>query len=188
MKFQKIRVLLAAATLVIAAGAAQADSDLWLHVKVDGADGEKVSVNLPLSLIEMAIPMIPDEHFNDGEFVLGGHNGFGHEITVSQLRDLWNELKSVPDMTFVTVEDGDESVTVSKSNGYLQVHADEGDERVEVRIPESVVDALLSGSGESLDIRAAITALAEHGEGELVTVNGDNEQVRVWIDGSAESD
>jgi hypothetical protein len=104
------------------------------------------------------------------------------------LRDLWNELKSVPDMTFVTVEDGDESVTVSKSNGYLQVHADEGDERVEVRIPESVVDALLSGSGESLDIRAAITALAEHGEGELVTVNGDNEQVRVWIDGSAESD
>ena len=185
MMIRKLRVLFVAATLVIGAGAAQADSDLWLHVKVDGQDGEKVTVNLPLSLIEMALPMIPDEHFSDGDFILGGH---GHKLSISQLRDLWNELKSTPDMTFVTVEDGDETVTVSKSNGYLRVHVDESDERVAVRVPESVIDALLSGGGESLDIRAAITALAEQGEGELVTVNGDDEQVRVWIDRSAESD
>ncbi len=185
MKIRKIRVLVAAATLVIAAAAARADSDLWLHVKVDGSDGEKVTVNLPLSLIEMALPMIPNEHFSGDQFVLGGN---GHHLSISQLRDLWNELKSTPDMTFVTVEDGDETVTVSKSNGYLRVHVDESHERVEVRIPESVVDALLSGEGESLDIRAAVSALAAQGEGELVTVNGDDEQVRVWIDSSPESD
>jgi hypothetical protein len=178
---------LAAASLLIAAGAAHADSSLWLHVKVEGTDGENVSVNLPLSLIETALPMIPSEHFNDGEFVLDGHWNNGHSLSISQLRELWNELKSTPDMTFVTVEDGDETVTVSKSNGYLQVHADESNEQVEVRVPESVVDALLSGDGEALDIRAAITALAAQGEGELVTVNGDDERVRVWIDSSADS-
>jgi hypothetical protein len=188
MTIRKIRVLLAAAALVIAAGAAQADSDLWLHVRVEGADGENVNVNLPLSLIEMALPMIPDENFNDGKFVLDGHWGNGHHLSISQLRDLWSELKSTRDMTFVTVEDGDETVTVSKSNGYLQVHADERDEKVEVRIPEAVVDALLSGDGETLDIRAAVTALAAQGEGELVTVNGSDERVRVWIDDTAESD
>jgi hypothetical protein len=187
MKIRKIRTLLAAASLVLAAGAAQADSDLWLHVKVEGDDGENVSVNLPLSLIEVALPMIPNEHFSDGEFVLDGRWDSGHNLSISQLRDLWNELKSTPDMTFVTVEDGDESVTVSKSNGYLQVHADESDEKIEVRIPESVVDALLSGEGETLDIRAAVTALAAQGEGELVTVNGDDERVRVWIDSSSDS-
>ena len=90
-------------------------------------------------------------------------------------------------MTFVTVEDGDETVTVSKSNGYLQVHANESHEQVEVRVPESVVDALLSGEGNALYIRAAISALTAQGQGELVAVNGDDERVRVWIDSSADS-
>ena len=63
-----------------------------------------------------------------------------------------------------------------------------GDDAVEVRVPLAVVDALLSGEGDSLDIRAAIEALAEHGEGELVAVSERDEQVRVWIDRTAESD
>lgn len=188
MTFRSIRFLVAAGLLVLGAGSAGAESNLWLHVRVDGDHGERVSVNLPLSLVEKAIPMIPDEHLRDGEFVLDHHWGGDHHLTIAELRELWNELKSTPDMTFVTVEDRDETVRVSKSDGYLRVHADESDETVEVRIPESVVDALLSGEGESLNIRAAIEALAAHGEGELVTVTEDNEQVRVWIDRSAEAD
>lgn len=185
-----IRTVGLAALLMMAIGTADADSDLWLHVRVDGDDGERVSVNLPLSLVEKAIPMIPNEHFHDGEFVLDDiHWGHGHRMSVADLRDLWNELSSSPDMTYVTVEEHDETVTVSKQDGYLLINTEEhDDESVEVRVPMTVVDALLSGEGESLDIRAAIEALAAHGEGELVAISEDDEQVRVWIDASAESD
>jgi hypothetical protein len=178
------------ALLILPAGAARADGDLWLHVRVDSDRGEKVSVNLPLSLVEKAVAMIPDEHFRHGELVLDDiHWGNGHHLSIAELRDLWSELQASPDMTFVTVESDHETVRVSKSGGYVLVDAEEsGDASAEVRIPVSVVDALLSGEGEELDIRAAIEALALHGEGELVTVNEDDERVRVWIDGSSEAD
>lgn len=185
-----MRPLALAALLVLPAGSASADGDLWLHVRVDSDRGEKVSVNLPLSLVEKAVAMIPDEHFHHGELVLDDiHWGHGHHLSVAELRDLWNELQASPDMTFVTLESADETVRVSKSGGYLLVDAEEsGDTSAEVRIPVSVVDALLSGEGEELDIRAAVEALARHGEGELVTVSEDDERVRVWIDGSSHAD
>ena len=129
---QAIRILGLTALLLTAAGAASADNDLWLHVRVDGHEGERVSVNLPLSLVEKAIPMIPDEHFHDGEFVLDDiHWGHGHRMSIADLRDLWSELKSSPDMTFVTVEEHDETVRVSKNGGYLLVDTeDHGEEAV----------------------------------------------------------
>ena len=188
MKLNRRTLGLAAASILVS-GVAGAD-DLWLHVRVDGDDGEKVSVNLPLGLVEKAIPMIPAEHFNGGDFVLEDINwGHGQHMSVAKLRELWDELKASPDMTFVTVEERDETVRVSKSGGYLLINTEQhDDESVEVRVPISVVDALLSGDGESLDIRAAIEALAAHGEGELVAISERDEQVRVWIDSSSASD
>jgi hypothetical protein len=185
-----LRSLALAALLLVPVGAARADDDLWLHVRVDGDRGETVSVNLPLALVEKAIPLIPDEHFRHGVLVLDDVEwGHGRRLSVADLRELWSELQASPDMTFVTVESDDEKVRVSKSGGYLLVDAaDRGRESVEVRVPLAVVDALLSGDGEALDIRAAIAALARHGGGELVAVNQDDERVRVWIDDSSETD
>lgn len=178
--------LAAALTLFLGlAPAVMADADLWLHVRVDGRHGETVNVNLPLSLVEAALPLIPAEHFHDGHIVLDDHHwgAEGHHLSVADLRDLWRELKASPDMTFVTVEDHEETVRVAKSGAYLVVDIDDrGGETSQVRMPVAVVDALLSGDGESLDVRAAIGALAAHGEGELVTVTEDDETVRVWVD------
>jgi hypothetical protein len=42
--------------------------------------------------------------------------------------------------------------------------------------------ALLSGSGDRLNISAALKELARHGRGELLTVTGRQEKVRIWID------
>jgi hypothetical protein len=50
------------------------------------------------------------------------------------------------------------------------------------------VDALLSGNEDELDIQAAINALVQEGEGELVTVTSDDENVRIWVDSIAEAD
>lgn len=166
------------------AGTARAES-LWLHVKVDGGDAdERVTVNLPLSLIEKAIPMIPEDVMEQGRIQFNE----GEEITIADLRDMWLDIQSQPDFTIARVESADENVRVAKEGDYIIVRVDEGDnENVNVRIPVAVVDALFSGDGQQLNIRAALEALAAHGEGELVTVTDRDETVRVWVDAVAEA-
>lgn len=182
MKARKILVTaVVALTLAAFAGGAAAE-ELWLHVKVDGGDSEKVTVNLPLSIVEKAVPMIPAEALEAQKVVFDET-----EMTIDDLRALWADLKSKPDFTMVTVEDGSENVEVKKAGEYLLVNVRGDSEKVDVRIPVAVVDALLSGEGGELDIKAALMALADHGSGELVTVNEGEETVRVWVDGNSES-
>jgi len=174
-------------TLAVAAGAA---SDLWLHVKVDEDGGAKVSVNLPISMLEKALEMIPEEEFGHGNFNNGMLEFDDWHMSAGDMRELWLEVKDGPDMTFVTVEDHGESVRVWKESGYLYVNVREDDDgdTVDVRVPFAVVDALLSGEDGQLDIGAAMRALAEEGEGELVAVSSDDEQVRVWVDSMPEAE
>lgn len=187
MREIKTRSLAWALAVIVGSGVAMADSDLWLHVKVDEADGAKVMVNLPISLVEKALAMIPSGDWHDGHIMIDGD----HEWSVSDLRDLWQEVRDAQDMTFVTVQDEGDNVRVWKEGGYLKVSVLEGDgedTEVNVRIPTRVVDALLSGEEDQLNFRAAIEALAAEGEGELVTVNDDNDRVRVWVDHTAEAE
>jgi hypothetical protein len=110
------------------------------------------------------------------------------EMSISDMRELWQEVQSTPDATFVTVEEDNEQVKVWKEGGYLMVSViEDGGENVEVRVPARVVDALLSGDGEELNLVAAMEALVDEGEGQLVSVTGDNENVRVWVDRIAEA-
>jgi hypothetical protein len=53
-------------------------------------------------------------------------------------------------------------------------------ERVRVDIPVGVVDALLSGDGESFNLLAAINEL-EGNTGDIVNIEDGDETVRVWI-------
>ena len=96
MRRIKIRTLAFALAAVVGSGIAAADSDLWLHVKVDESDGAKVVVNLPISIVEKAIPMIPSGDWNNGHIRIDGD----HEWSVSELRELWQEVSSTQDMTF----------------------------------------------------------------------------------------
>ena len=54
---------------------------------------------------------------------------------------------------------------------------------VQIRVPVSVVDALLSGDGETLDVRSAIQELSAL-RGEMVQVIQPDARIRVWIDES----
>jgi flavin-dependent dehydrogenase len=131
--------------------------------------------------------MVPEEYLGHGKIHL---DECCESMSPAELRELWQEIKNSPDMTFVTVEEDDQSVRVWKEAGYLKVHVLEQDknEKVDVQVPLAVVDALLSGEGEELNIEAAIRALVEEGSGELVTVSGDDETVRVWVDDIAEAE
>lgn len=166
----------------IAGTPAFAASNLWLHVTVDEGAGAKVSVNLPLALAEKALPMLPL-----GDELSWRHHRRHHGLDLEEMRELWAEVKNSPDMAFVTVEEDDETVKVWKKAGfvYVEVRADDGDEKVDVKIPLAVVDAIFAG--DEINLTAAVQALAESGGGDLVSVEDGNDRVRVWIDDTPEN-
>ncbi len=170
-----LAALLAAAPLV-----AQAQSS-WLHVQVnEGGDaGSKVHVNLPLALAEAALAVVPDKVMGKVTEKLSEK-----DVSIADVRKLWAELKASGDAEFVTVEEADETVRVAREGEWIRVRVDkkgQDAEKVQVDIPITVVDALLSGEGEELNLRAAIAEL-KGATGDIVRVTDGDETVRVWID------
>ncbi|MEM8929598.1 MAG: hypothetical protein AAGE94_00390 [Acidobacteriota bacterium] len=165
------------------AGSALA-SDAWFHVRVQGGDDEQVSINLPLSLIRSAVAMIPDEVQHDvNDEVQVAINDL--DMTWQDLRNFWQDVKDTPDATFATVQTRDETVAVKKEGDFLLVKTTEtrdSGSQVDAKLPMSVVDALFSGPEGTLNLAAAIDALADHGPGHLVKVRDGDETVEIWID------
>ncbi len=175
------------AVLFMVAGPAAAASDRWLHVKVDEDNGSKVNLNLPLSLIEMALNLVPDDvttEITDEVRVELNDAGFN----VDDLRSLWVELRDGEDATFLTVEDEDTTIAVRKVGDFFIAETVGGsDTQVNVRFPAPVIDALFSGPSDSLDFAAAVRALADYSDGDMVTIRDEGTSVRIWIDSSNDS-
>jgi hypothetical protein len=199
--------------LVVSAGiatAAQSKSgstaDRWLHVRVvdDGKDGDKgetVRVNVPLALAEAILPAIKVDRLTNGKVRIDHH----HKIEEIDLRAIYDAVRNSPDGEFVTVQSTRENVRVAKQGGYLLVNVTENErparstkegekvsaraeKKVDVKVPISVVEALLSGGTNELDILAAVRALARHGDHELVSVRDGRQTVRVWVDSRSTSE
>jgi hypothetical protein len=159
-------------------------ADRWFHVRVDEPQGAEVAVNLPLSLIEMAVSMVPED-FSDEVQVELNEEGF----SVEQLHQLWQEVKNTGDATFVTVKEGDQTIEVSRSGNFLVAQTvGDGDTQIDVRFPLEVIDALFSSGPDRLDLAAAVRALANYADGDMVTVRDNDTTVRVWVDDSNEGD
>ncbi|MEM7051592.1 MAG: hypothetical protein AAF604_18130 [Acidobacteriota bacterium] len=170
--------------LLLAAGSAAA-SDLWLHVTVDeGEDGTQVRVNLPLSIAEKALAMLPADEIEHGRIRIDDT-----DWSIAELRELWQSFEDTQDAVFVDIDDKDQRLQVRKEDGYLRVATVESRDgsHIDARLPLEVVDALLSGDGNEINLMGAIQALADRGAGELVTVTDDDTRVRVWVDHYAES-
>ena len=164
-----------------------AAADQWIHVKVENQhDEELVTVNLPFSMLHAAVAMIPAEVKSEGEIAIDDL-----DMDWNELMTLWGEIKNAPQATFVTVETRDENIVVKKEGDFLLVETTERSAdgaNVDVKLPLTVVDALLSGDEGTFDFAAAIEALADFGPGELVTVRDGGDTVRVWIDNQNEAD
>ena len=173
-------VVLAAALASLAAQVAT--TDRWLHVRVEktGEKGESVRVNLPLSVAEKVLPAIKSHELEEGRIKF-------HHPTINgiDLRGLLEAVRALGDGEFVTIEGEAENVRVAKEGGYLIAKVDERRgkaERVDVKIPLRVVEALLSGGPDELNLQAAIQALSAGGDEVLVSVESADETVRVWVD------
>jgi hypothetical protein len=176
---------LALATLLGTAAVA-GTQDSWLHVRVQESDedGDRVNVNIPLQLVEAILPTIETDELHQGRLKLDSDDLEGID-----LREILKAFRETPDADFVVVEGKDDSVRVAKENGFLVVRVEEKEgDNVRVTMPLEVVDAMLGDDGEELDLIAALRALSEFDGGDLVTVESDDSNVRVWIDTSKSGD
>jgi len=210
MKLQKAGLRLAAgglailaatlmvASLVSASPARPAQSELWLHVRVDNPDdrGEMVRVNFPVALAEKIVASVDHDKLRHGHINIGDSDFNGVD-----LRAILDAVKSSEDGEFVTVKHGDQEVRVAKQGGALIVHVIDANrwnkhhdgttsrQEVEVHVSMAVVDALVSSGGHDLDVAAALHALAAHGtDTELVSIKDGRQTVRIWLDSKNTSD
>lgn len=153
----------------------------WIHVEVNESGGEAshVKVNLPLSVVEVAIEVAPEKILREGH--LRFHSD--EDVDVEDLRRMWQELRATGDADFVSIEEEDATVSVRRQGDRVLVNVDDrkGEGQVQVQVPVSVVDALLSGEGQELNLKDAISELKSL-RGEIVRVDDGNDKVRIWID------
>lgn len=173
-----------AGAVVVPALPAEAQEARWLHVRVEEPGETRVSVNLPLALVEVGLDIADRHVMQDEEF----HWGRDGKVTVADLRQMWAELEAVGDADFVEIEDGDTRVHISRRGDRVLIRTDEGDRsRVRMEMPSVVVDALLGTDGERLNLRAAIRELARTGHQDILEVQDGDTRVRVWIGERAEA-
>ena len=179
--------LLAVIMMVVGFGAtvgtqaAQQGPESWIHIEIDREGDDHVNLNLPLAAIEAALALAPESIVRDGQLQLGQQ-----QVPVAVIRGMWQELRSVGDAEIATIQHEGNNVRIAREGETILVRVsseDDDGEDVRVEIPVPVVDALLSGDGDMLNIRAAIQELSTM-RGEMVRVIAANNNIRVWIDES----
>ncbi len=175
-----LTLALALPALAFAGKKDEASNGPWIHIEVreHGGDGASVNVNLPISLADVALKMAKDKTVHGGHITIEDD-----DFTLEEMRELWNEVRKAGDAEFVTAKDGDETVRVSRKGEsvFVNVDGDHG-EKVRIEMPVAVVDALLSGEGDELDVAAAIEKMKDMKKGEIVSVEDGEDTVRIWID------
>ena len=186
------RLWIAVITVFSLAGWAGAADNRWLHVRVEesGPEGELVRINLPLSLAEKVLPAINHKQLRGGKVKVKEA-----KFEDVDLRAILDALRTAPENEFITIQSTKQNVRVAKAGGNLLVKVRETKgkekpetENVEVSIPFPVVDALLSGGKDELDLLAAVRALGTVGDMTLVTVDDSKNKVRIWVDSQNTSD
>ena len=154
-------------------------SELWIHVKASGARA-RMDLNMPLVLVETALAMAPDAVVDQGQLQLGDR----YELPIATIRALWLELRGAADAD-VTLPHGSWQVRITRSDDTILVSvlSERASEAVRAEVPASVVDALLSGDGDLLNIRAALEELSTL-DGEVVRVVEPDSNIRIWINDS----
>lgn len=180
------RTTLALLTLLLLASPGAAGNDTqWLHVSVDGTDDdpERVRINVPFGLVEAVLPLLDDGDFRHGHIDIDGA-----ELDREEIVELLRAVRDAEEGEYVTVEDRHETVRIAKSGDFITVNVEDTwgrhPENVQMQVPVAVLEALVSGDEDELDLMAAIQALGEHAEGQnLITVDDeDGTRVRIWVD------
>ena len=138
-----------------------------------------MDIQVPLAMVSSLLPSLKKKiEIHEGRIDLGND-----EMTLDEMRGYWAAVKASRDGNYVTVRDGSDTVRIAKRGGvvHVDVSADRGSERVKLRLPAPLVDAVL-GKDDTLDVGELVKALSGVPNGEIIAVDDDDSRVRIWID------
>lgn len=165
------------ATLLLATAAMASIEGRWLHVRVEGTEDEHISINVPLTLVQTLLETDHGDELREGRIRLDDR-----EWEAGHLQSILAALRDAPDSEFVSVRSSTETMRVAKEGGYLVMLAEgEGEGTARVRVPMRMVEAMLGGEPDEIDLVAGLAALAEE-SGDLVVVEDGDEKIRIWVD------
>ena len=167
--------LLALAGATAGTVAAQSAPTAWLHVRVDEVrDNTKVSVNLPLSVVEAVLKASPEILEKHGRVHIGKHHG----LELADLRRVWKELAAVGDAELVSVESDDENVKVQRKGDVVQVFV-EKKPWTDKEGKNEHAHMIAAGTKVTLDGKDARLADLKKGDGVKVTMDPEGKVVAV---------
>jgi len=175
------RITAIAAIIILATGFAVASEDTrWVNVKVtEHSEGTNVEVHLPLNLVLSVLKSVDVENFHRGHV----------DLDIDDVDIDWAEMlaavKDAPDGQFVTVESSDANVSVRKEGGTFFIDVDEIDgeqAKVKVQLPVEFMDAIYINDESQIDIAAMLESFDKFPNGDIVTVESADADVRVWIE------
>lgn len=185
-KTMAVTGLLAASLAVFALPAlpAEAQEAHWLHVRVEEPGETRVSMNLPLALVEIGLDMADRQVFEAQTAYLGGADS---RVSLADLRRMWAELEAVGDADFVEIQDGDTQVHISRRGDQVLMRVVEGtDTQVRMEMPAAVVQTMLGTEGDRLNLRDAVRELARSGSRDILAIQDGETTVRIWIGANGE--
>ena len=153
----------------------------WLHVQVeeDATDGKGMTLRLPLPAVVALITMVPYTTITNGQLEL--HRAQQEIVTV--LRDLLKQLERAEGSKFLTSRHEDGTVRVERQDQHYKVDIHGQGVSAQATISVVLVQALLSGETETLNIDAGVNVLRKL-RGEVIRVDESNRHIRVRIDES----
>ena len=177
---RKATIVLFIVALAAAGPALAAENTRWLNVNVtDHEDGTKVQVHLPINLVLQLAQAVNVEEFHGGKVDM--------HITDTDIDwpKVFEAIKTAPDGEFVKVESPDADVLVSKKAGTVTIDVNQKEDEhavVKVTVPATIIDSLHVDENNQIDVAALLKAFDNLPNGNLVTVQSSEADVRVWIE------
>lgn len=152
----------------------------WFHLQVHEGGQEQLALNVPVSVVSTVVPVL-ESHM--GDFPRKKVRMGRSEWSVAEMRELWNALKSQGSGELANLQTPEQNLRIMLDEDHLMIDSqDASKEKVHVRVPVPVVDALLSGTGDELNLTAGLEALSALGSSDLLEVQTADAEIRVWID------
>lgn len=174
--------VIAALMILVAGLAAAGDDTRWVNVHVaEHTEGANIEVHLPLNLVLSVLRSVDVDSFHHGHVDLD----VGHGDMKVDWAGIFAAVKDAPDGEFVTVDAPDAKVNVRKQGGTLLIDVTEieGDNaKVKVTLPMQFMDALSVDENSRIDIAGLLASFDAFPNGDIVTVESSDADVRVWIE------
>lgn len=168
-------VIALATTAFLAPGLAQEKRPLFFHLEaVEYTENEtpnEIKLNIPMSLIRAFQPNV-DDALADVDF--GGY--------YEQFRLAWQEVKETGPFTVVEIVDEDQRLRVSTTETHVVINATGPDYGTAVaKVPLAIGDTLFN-MGTTLSFDQVINEIEALAGQDLLTVESDKLDMRIWID------